>query len=112
MITVIVKYKTSRSYTIEDITRIMRYGAESIFKDMPHLYNKQFCFDVETSQGVSVYLWDSKESASDYFNEQFLQQFEQSMGAIPTIEFYKNIVTVDNRAGDVMPANSVTQEGV
>lgn len=106
MITVIVKYETPKSYTLEEITGMLRYGAENMFKGMPHLYNKQLCFDVETNQGMSVYLWDSKENAEKFFNEQFLEQFQQSMGTIPTVEFYKNIVTVDNRAGDVIPANS------
>ena len=49
-----------------------------------------------------MYLWDSRQSAEAFFTEDFLKNFEQGMGAAPTVEYYDNIVTVDNRAGDVM----------
>lgn len=34
MVTVIVKYKTPRSYTREEISAMLRYGAENMFKGM------------------------------------------------------------------------------
>ena len=102
MITVIVKYTTSKSYTQEEITGMLRFGAEKMFQGMPHLHNKQFCFDVETSEGVSVYLWDSRKNAEAFFNDAFLEQFQQSMGTVPSIEFYSTILAVDNRQGDIM----------
>ena len=102
MVTVIVKYKTSKIYTREEISAMLQLGAENMFKGMPHLYSKQFCFDVDNSEGLSVYLWDSRENAEAFFSEQFLASFQQSMGAIPTVEYYDNIVTVDNRMGDVL----------
>ena len=102
MVTVIVKYKTPRSYTREEVSAMLRYGAENMFKGMPHLYSKQFCFDVNSSEGLSVYLWDSRASAEAFFNEGFLETFRQSMGATPTVEYHDTIVTVDNRAGDVL----------
>ena len=102
MVTVIVKYETPRSYTREEISAMLRYGAENMFKGMPHLYSKQFCFDVNSNEGLSVYLWDSRASAEEFFNEGFLETFQQSMGATPTVEFHDTIVTVDNRAGDIL----------
>lgn len=104
MVTVIVKYKTPKRYTRAEISAMLRVGAENIFKSMPHLYSKQFCFDTESSEGLSVYLWDSRENAAAFFNNQFLETFKQSMGATPSVEFYDTIVTVDNRAGDIMTA--------
>lgn len=102
MITVIVKYKTAKQYTHEEISAMFKHGAEKMFKGMPHLYSKQFCFDVNSSEGLSVYLWDSMESAKAFFNEEFLRTFQQSMGAAPTLEFHNTIVTVDNRIGDIL----------
>lgn len=102
MVTVIVKYKTSKSYSREEISAMMRHGVETMFKGMPHLYNKQFCFDVKSNEGLSVYLWDSRESAEAFFSDQFLESFKQSMGATPTVEYYDTILTVDNRAGDIV----------
>lgn len=104
MVTVIVKYKTPKHYTREEISAILRLGAENIFKGMPHLYSKQFCFDVDSREGLSVYLWDSMESATAFFNDQFLDNFKQSMGATPSVEYFDTIVTVDNRAGDITTA--------
>ncbi|HUH38894.1 MAG TPA: hypothetical protein VL027_13205 [Spongiibacteraceae bacterium] len=105
MMTVIVKYKTSKRYTHEEISGMLRYGAENMFKGMPHLYSKQFCFDVEKSEGLSVYLWDSRASAEAFFNDEFLKTFQESMGAVPTVEFHDTIVMVDNRAGEVLAGN-------
>lgn len=102
MITVIVRYKTPKTYTREEIAAMLQFGAENMFKGLPHLYSKQFCFDVETSEGLSVYLWESKPHAEAFFNEQFLESFQQGMGAVPTIEYHDTIAVVDNRAGDVL----------
>ena len=102
MITAIVKYTTAKSYTQQEITSMMRFGAEKMFQNMPHLHSKQFCFDIATNEGVSIYLWDSRASAEAFFNDAFMEQFQQSMGAVPTIEYYNTILTVDNRKGDIM----------
>lgn len=105
MVTVIVKYKTGRNYTREEITEIMQLGAEHMFKGMPHLLSKQFCFNVDTSEGLSVYLWDSREQAEAFFTGDFLESFKQGMGTVPTIEYHQTILTVDNRANDIIMAS-------
>lgn len=104
MITVIVKYRMPKSYSREEISAMLQSGAEKMFKGLPHLHSKQFCFDVKTSEGLSVYLWDSRENAEAFFNEQFLEGFKQNLGMAerPTVEYHDTIVVVDNRAGDIM----------
>lgn len=102
MVTVIVKYKTPKPYTREEISAMLRYGAENMFKGLPHLHSKQFCFDAANSEGLSVYLWDTRKSAEAFFDDKFLETFQQSMGATPTVEYFDNIVTVDNRVGDIL----------
>lgn len=104
MVTVIVRYKTPKHYSREEIAAMLQFGAENMFKGLPHLYSKQFCFDVEKSEGVSVYLWDSKKHAEAFLNEQFIESFQQNMEATPTIEYLDTVVTVDNRAGDILVA--------
>lgn len=101
MVTVIVKYKTPKSYTREEISAMLQYGAENMFKGMPHLYSKQFCFDVDSSDGLSVYLWDSRASAEAFSATSSWRRFDKAWGN-PTIEYHDTIVTVDNRAGDVL----------
>jgi len=102
MITVIVKYKVMKGYTQEEILGMLKSGAEKMFKGMPHLHSKQFCFDFAKNEGLSVYLWDSRQSAEAFFTEDFLKNFDVPVMTSPTVEYYDNIVTVDNRAGDVM----------
>ncbi|CAB1370966.1 MULTISPECIES: hypothetical protein [Denitratisoma] len=102
MITVIVKYQTQKKFTQDEINAILLHGAKNIFLGLPHLYSKQFCFDTETSQGLSVYLWESREHADAFFTPQFLESFQQNMGVIPTIEYHPTVVTVDNRQGDIL----------
>ena len=102
MITVIVKYKPAKTYAREEIATMLKAGAEHMFKGMPHLLSKQFCFDVNTNEGLSVYLWDSRASAEAFFTPEFLEGFEQSMGAVPSVEYCDTVVVVDNRAGEVL----------
>ncbi len=102
MITVIVKYKTAKRFSREEVSKMLLTGAEGMFKGLPHLYSKQFCFDVAKNEGLSVYLWDTKESAEAFFNDQFLESFQQSMGSTPSVEYFDTIVAVDNRIGDIL----------
>lgn len=101
MITTIVKYRSARQLSREEVGKMMEYGARERFLGLPHLHSKQFCFNVETGEGLSVYLWDSRESADAFFSEDFLKEFEKSMGSRPTVEHHETIVLVDNRKGDV-----------
>lgn len=102
MITVIVKYKIAEKPPREQVAHMFRGGAESIFKGMPHLYSKQFCYDESLGLGMSIYLWDKRSSAEAFFNEAFVEDFRKNMGCVPEINFHDNLVTVDNRAGDVL----------
>lgn len=104
MITVIVKYTMPAHFTHEQVSAMLHAGAEKMFKNLPHLYSKQFCFDAESHQGLSVYLWDTRANAEAFFNEQFLQSFQDSMNMPqrPVIEYHDTLVLVDNRAGDIL----------
>ena len=42
MVTVIVKYQPSKTFTRDEAAAMLRYGAEKQFLGMPHLYSKQF----------------------------------------------------------------------
>ena len=102
MVTVIVKYQPSKTFTRDEAAAMLRYGAEKQFLGMPHLYSKQFCFDADTNQGLSSYLWESREHAEAFFSPAFLEMFQQQMGCTPEVAYYDNLVTVDNRAGEVL----------
>lgn len=102
MLTVIVKYQPSKKFSRDEATAMFRIGAEQQFLGLPHLYSKQFCFDTELNEGLSVYLWESRQHADNFFSQAFLQNFKDNMGCTPTIEYYENLLTVDNRAGELL----------
>jgi hypothetical protein len=102
MITVIVKYTIAGNPPREQVAPMLKQGAETMFKGMPHLYSKQFCYDESQGLGLSVYLWDSRANAEAFFNEAFLEEFKKNMGCVPEVALYDNLVTVDNRAGDLL----------
>ena len=101
MITTIVKHKSARQLSREEVGKMMEYGARERFLGLPHLHSKQFCFNVETGEGLSVYLWDSRENADAFFCEDFLKEFEKSMGPRPTVEHHETNLQLENRKGDV-----------
>ena len=48
-----------------------------------------------------VYLWESREAAEAWYNEDWWPMMEKRFGARPTLTYYDTYVTVDNAAGEV-----------
>ena len=90
MITVIVKYRVPGDSGRAEVAAMFKQGAEGMFKGMPHLYSKQFCFD------------ENRPAAEAFFSDAFVEGFSASMGCVPEITYYDNLVTVDNLSGDVL----------
>lgn len=103
MITAIVRYKPAQKLTADQVEMMMQNGANNIFKGIPGLYGKQFCFDIEAGLGLSVYLWESKETAKRFFNETFVENFRSNLGCTPEIDYWPTIAMLDNRSGEVLP---------
>jgi heme-degrading monooxygenase HmoA len=101
VITAIVKYRPARKFSAEEASQMMRSGAENAFRGVPALYSKQFCYDAESGEGLSVYLWESKAAARNFFNEAFIEAFRTNMGCVPEIEYWPTMVVVDNRSDEV-----------
>ena len=80
-------------------------AANNIFKDLPGLLSKQFCYDETTGNGHSVYLWESQARAEEFFSPAFIQRFQDAFGVEPTVSYLDILVLVDNRAGGDVVAN-------
>lgn len=104
MITAIVRYQPARKLSRDEVDAMMKYSAANVFKGVPGLYGKQFCFDVDAGEGLSVYLWESRAIAESFFNDAFLDNFRTNMGCVPSIDYWDTIAVVDNRSGEVLPA--------
>ena len=51
--------------------------------------------------GGGVYLWESKEAADDWYNDDWWPMMEKRFGVRPTLTYYDHYVTVDNMANEV-----------
>lgn len=51
--------------------------------------------------GGGVYLWESREAAEAWYNEDWWPMMEQRFGVRPRLTFYDNHVVVDNEAGEL-----------
>ena len=102
MQTVLINYtleaKPDRNTMLEDFAA----AAKNKFKGMPGLHSKVFCYDEKTGNGMSIYLWETKEHADRFFTSDFPAHFHSIFGTEPTITFHNPLVVVDNRAGDVL----------
>ena len=52
--------------------------------------------------GGGVYLWDSKEAAEAWYNDDWWRRMEQAFGVRPTLTYYDNHVIADNVAGELL----------
>lgn len=102
MATVLVRYHLSTIPPRSDVMEIMMLSAQNKFKGLPHLHSKQFCYDEKTGDGLSVYLWDSRANAEAFFTKEFIDNFTEKFGAVPSLEYYDTLLTVDNRVGDIV----------
>ena len=102
MKTVLITYNLPGKPPRRAITEKFVGAANSIFKGLPGLMSKQFCYDETTGDGHSVYLWESREKAEEFFSPAFVEHFREVFGVDPTITYLDIPVLVDNRVGDVV----------
>ena len=77
-------------------------AANNMFKGLPGLLSKQFCYDETTGKGQSVYLWETREQAEEFFSPAFIEHFRAAFGVEPTLAYLDILVLTDNRVGDVV----------
>lgn len=51
--------------------------------------------------GGGVYLWESREAAEAWYNDEWRARMEKGFGVTPKLTYYDNHVVVDNEAGEV-----------
>ncbi|MCL8385439.1 monooxygenase [Xanthobacter aminoxidans] len=51
--------------------------------------------------GGGVYLWETREQAEAWYNEDWAKKVEARFGARPTVTYYENYVVVDNEADEL-----------
>ena len=68
-----------------------------MFRSVPGLIRKYFCFDDQAYESTSVYIWQDRKSAEACFgNGEFLARFGKSFGCEPQIRYVETKFVVDN----------------
>lgn len=102
MQTVLVSYSLPKAPPRRALQEKFVDAANNIFKGLPGLLSKQFCYDEATGKGQSVYLWETREQAEEFFSPTFIEHFRETFGVEPTLAYLDILVLTDNRVGDVI----------
>lgn len=102
MQTVLVSYHLPNAPPRRTLQEKFVDAANNIFKGLPGLLSKQFCYDETTGKGQSVYLWETREQAEEFFSPVFMEHFRDAFGVEPTLAYLDILVLTDNRVGDVI----------
>ena len=71
-------------------------NARATFEGMPGLRFKFFTFDETEARVNNFYVWDSKETALEFFSDELRERVTGLYGVAPTIEFVEIARIVDN----------------
>ncbi|WP_088623927.1 monooxygenase [Oceanicola sp. 22II-s10i] len=74
-------------------------GSAPTFTGMPGLKRKYYLNG--EAGGGGVYLWESREAAEAWYDENWADNMEKKFGARPMLTYYENYVVVDNDADEV-----------
>ena len=73
------------------------------FIGLEGLHRKYFMISEDASTGASVYLWDSKQRAEEFFTEDWKLRIQGKYGHRPTVTYFECSFVVDNVSGEVLP---------
>lgn len=94
MIVTIVRYRPEGRSPAE-LAEIFERSIPS-FSAMPGLIRKYYCYDEPVNQGVSIYLWESREAAEKCFGSpEIIQRFRTSFNCLPEINYHDVALVMD-----------------
>ena len=71
-------------------------NARGMFEGMPGLRTKIFTFDEKQGRALNFYVWESRETAAQFFSDELRDRVTDLYGATPSIEFVEIAQIVDN----------------
>lgn len=101
MVTAIVRYELAPSMSAED-ARANYDQAVAKFQAQPGLIRKYFMLSEDGRIGSSVYLWESRELALAFHDEDWKNFMQGKYGNRPVVELYHCQIVVDNLTGHVI----------
>jgi len=81
-----------------DEERVRKVAAEArgMFEGMANLRTKLFTLDEQKNRATNVYVWESEDSARQFFSDQLLERVTGLYGIRPRVDFAEIIELVDN----------------
>ncbi len=71
-------------------------NSRKIFEGLPGLRFKVFALDESQQRAINIYVWDSKETAEAFFNDDLREKVTELYGVSPTISYLEVAELVDN----------------
>ena len=101
MITVITKFKLSKSITADEAKEIFLSTAPK-YRDVPGLFRKCYViFDNGNAVG-GVYLWNSRSEAEAVYTDSWRDFVREKYGSDPEITYLETPVVVDNVTKEII----------
>ena len=97
MTAVIVSFQYADDYDKDRVVRVAR-DAAPMFRGMPGVVFKYFTVDDSARRATNIYLWESREAAEQFFNEDLRAMVVELYGVEPEISYLEVLETVDNAA--------------
>lgn len=72
----------------------------AMFHDIPGLLRKYFILAEDQPVAGGIYLWESREAAAAFYNDNFKLIIKERYGTIPEITFFDCPIVVDNQLND------------
>jgi hypothetical protein len=70
--------------------------ARAKFEGMPGLRSKAFTVNSAKREATNFYIWDSEQTAKDFFTAALLERVTGLYGVRPTVEFVEILALVEN----------------
>jgi len=101
MIVTICQFGLPESFTPERTRSVFRESTGK-FEKMPGLIRKYFLLAEDGRSAASVYLWEDRAPAEEFFTEAWKDFMVGKYGHRPTVTYYECPVVVDNHTGEVI----------
>jgi hypothetical protein len=97
MTAVLVSFQYADDYDKDRVVRVAR-DAAPMFHGMPGVVFKYFTVDDSRRRATNIYLWESREAAEQFFNEDLRAMVVELYGVEPQISYLEVLEVVDNTA--------------
>lgn len=101
MIVAITEYMLDENIDAEQARELSKASIDK-FEGMPGLHRKYFMLSENGATGASVYLWESKRHAEEFFTEEWRTRIKGKYGNRPKVTYYNCSIVVDNVSNEVL----------